>query len=308
MNKCPLTYEPCDTRYSATGLKSLSPKLGSLKDFPYSKSNQLKLAFDLSDKLSFSGVQPKIGGKLNIKEECFEPCNHSSNFIFKLPHEYYEDMPENEDLTMKLAKIAKIEVPLHGLIYAKDGSLLYFIKRFDRQGRKKFPVEDFGQLSGVSADEKYDSSMEKVASLIEQFCTFNLVEKAKLFRLVLFCFLIGNEDLHLKNLSVITVDNVTKLTPSYDLVNSTLARKTKAKDELALPLRGKKSNFKREDLVSYYGKERLGLSDSVINEILQDLNKRIPLWRSQISKSFLPAEKKDLYIEILNQREKRLFS
>ena len=100
---------------------------------------------------------------------------------------------------MRLAAAGGVAVPLHGLMYAKDGSLTYFIKRFDREGRKgKLAVEDFAQLMGRSRDTKYDGSMEKVAQVVETHCTFPAIEKIKLFRLTLVNFLLGNEDMHLK--------------------------------------------------------------------------------------------------------------
>src|SRR4030042_3559984 len=105
---------------------------------------------------------------------------------------------------MRLAAIAGLEVPLHGMVYARDGSLTYFIRRFDRVRRKgKLATEDFAQLQGKSRDTKYDSSMEQVTRTIEEFCTFLLIEKAKLFRLTIFSFVVGNEDMHLKNFSLI---------------------------------------------------------------------------------------------------------
>jgi len=84
---------------------------------------------------------------------------------------------------MKMAKSFGIEVPLTGLIYSKDGSLNYFIKRFDRYGRnKKVHQEDFAQLTNNTRKTKYNFSMEKLISVIDDFCTFPLLEKRKLFR------------------------------------------------------------------------------------------------------------------------------
>lgn len=71
-------------------------------------------------------------------------------------------LPENEDLSMRLAAAAGLDTPLHGLIYAKDGSLTYFIKRFDQIGRnRKLAVEDFAQLMGLDRDTKYDASNQR---------------------------------------------------------------------------------------------------------------------------------------------------
>lgn len=141
---------------------------------------------------------------------------------------------------MCLAEIVGLEIPVHGLIYSKDNSMTYFIKRFDRIGaNKKLALEDFAQLSGEDRYTKYKSSMEKVAAIIESFCTFPKIEFVKLFKLTLFNFLIGNEDMHLKNFSLITRGSKVSLSPAYDLLNSTIAQKN-AEEEIALPIRGRK--------------------------------------------------------------------
>ena len=153
-----------------------------------------------SSKMSVQGVQPKLSAVLNIKDQKFDLVDNHGRFLLKPQHHIYPQMPENEDLTMRLAKSIGLDVPLHGMIWAKDGTLTYFIKRFDRKGQKdKIPVEDFAQLAGLGRDTKYNYSMEKVVNLVNAYCTFPAIEKVKLFKLVLFSFITGNEDMHLKN-------------------------------------------------------------------------------------------------------------
>ncbi len=253
MNRCPITYEFCGSdKYSKKGLYLLSPRLTHLKDFPLGKEEQLELALQYADKLSFSGVQRKLSARLSVSKEIFEVVSRGGNFIIKPQSPDYKELPENEDVTMKLAAVVGIKTPLHGLMYGSDGSLSYFIRRFDRQVKgKKFGVEDFTQLAGVPRETKYDFSMERLVPLIETFCTFPALEKEKLFLLTLFSFLVGNEDLHLKNFSIIHLEDVTEFSPAYDLVNSSVV--IRANDELALTLRGKRSKFTHNDLVSYFG-------------------------------------------------------
>ncbi len=309
MNYCPITYEPCgEDAYSAHGIRQLSPRLYSLKDFPYGKDKQLELALEYSDKISFSGVQPKLSARVNVAISGFEAVKSGGTYILKLPHHLYEELPQNEDLTMRLASIAWIEVPFHGMVYAVDGSLIYFIERFDRGPKKRrVAVEDFSQLAGLSRETKYDFSMEQMIPLIEEFCTFPLVEKEKLFRLTLFNFLVGNEDMHLKNFSLLRSGEITALAPAYDLVNSTLAS-PKTKEEIALPLRGKKSKLKREDLLVYYGEERLGLPRRTIDQIVQNFMLCLKKWKGTIDHSFLSLDKKEKYKQLLQARSERLFS
>lgn len=307
MNRCPITYETCgEQRYSKTGLQLLSPRLQSLKEFPLRKDEQLALALQYADKLSFSGVQKKLSARLSVSREVFDVVAKGGSFIIKPQSADYPELPQNEDLTMKLAACVGINTPIHGMMYCSDGSLSYFIKRFDRKGKgKKIGVEDFAQLAGLSRDTKYDFSMERLVPLIEKFCTFPALEKKKLFLLTLFSFLIGNEDLHLKNFSLIHQEQLIEFSPAYDLVNSSIV--INSNEELALTLRGRKSNLTRTDLVDYFGKERLNLTPETINEILDRLQNSIGKWMELINISFLSKEKKAAYLELLLERRKRLF-
>ena len=204
------------------------------------------------------------------------------------------------------AKAVGIEVPLHGMIYSKDGSLSYFSKRFDRVGRnKKLPVEDFSQIAGLSRDTKYDFTIEKIIRLIEKFCTFPVIEKIKFFKLVLFSFVIGNEDMHIKNFSLITRKNKVEFSPAYDLLNSTLAMGG-AEEEMALHLAGKRSRFRRRALIDYLGRERLGLNEEIIIQTEKDFQKVIAKWEKLINISFLDSEHQTIYLELIKERFQRL--
>jgi serine/threonine-protein kinase HipA len=306
MNRCPITYELCgEQRYSRKGLHLLSPKLKELHDFPFGKEEQLELALECADKISFSGVQRKLNARLSLSRQSFEIVIKGGHFIIKPQSPDYAELPQNEDLTMKLAACVGIPVPLHGLIYCQDRSLSYFIKRFDKKGSERISVEDFAQLAEVSPETKYDFSMEKIIPIIEKFCSFPRLEKKKFFLLILFSFLIGNEDLHLKNLSLITREGITEFSPAYDLLNSSITFKTS--EEVALPLRGKKSNLTRMDLIDYFGMERLNLSTEIVKEVLDHLQQGIGRWKELIQISFLSERKKIAYLHLLDERKKRLF-
>lgn len=113
--------------------------------------------------MSIPGVQPKLSARVSVKHNGFDITDSKGTFIIKPQSDTYREVPENEDLTMKMAKSFGIAVPLTGLVYSKDGSMSYFVKRFDRYGKnKKIHVEDFAQLTGNTRETKYDSSMEKL--------------------------------------------------------------------------------------------------------------------------------------------------
>jgi serine/threonine-protein kinase HipA len=307
MNKCPITYTDCrDQKYSPEGLHTLSPALSALEDFPFTAQEQRREAAARAAKMSIQGVQPKLSIILKIKKHSFEVVDKGGTYIIKPQSDFYEQLPENEDLTMKLAKLCGLNVPVHGLVYCKDGSLSYFIKRFDRYGKnKKYHQEDFAQLTGNTRETKYDWSMERLVPVIAQYCTFPAIENIRLFHLVLFCFLTGNEDMHLKNFSLISRGVKTELTPAYDLLNSTIAI-TNAKEEMALPVRGKKSNLTKNDLIKYYGTERLGLNDKIIGNILESFKTKKQAINDLIQNSFLNINMKQKYLELVEERYKRM--
>jgi serine/threonine-protein kinase HipA len=310
MSRCPITYEMLpeahDGRYSRKGLQRLSRSLTHLDDLPYSAEEQRREAVARATKMSIQGVQPKLSARLRVKEGRFEIVDRGGEFILKPQNPLFHHLPENEDLTMRLAAAAGIEVPIHGLVFSRDGAWTYFIRRFDRLARsRKLAVEDFAQLSGRTRDTKYDSSMEQVTALLDRFTTFPVVEKLDLFTRTVFSFLVGNEDMHLKNFSVVVRDQRVQLSPAYDLVNSTIALPG-ATEEMALPLRGKKSRLKRGDLVDYYGGERLGLTRAAIDSALLRLGKAVPEWARLVNASFLPPDLREAYLAVIEERRERL--
>ena len=304
MNICPITYQPCgDKKYSDNGLKLLSRNLTQLKDLPLTQEEQLREAAIRADKMSIQGVQPKLSAKLNVKDEVFDIVDRGGEYILKPQNNFYPELPENESLTMKLAELIGVEVPLSGMIYSSDGKFTYFIKRFDRYGRsKKLSLEDFAQLAGKSRETKYDYSMEKLITLIDTFCTFPAIEKVKLFRLSIFNFLIGNEDMHLKNFSLITRDNKVELSPAYDLLNTTIVL-PKSQEEIALPLAGKKRNLSAKILIDYFAKERLKLNPTIISQVFNKINTEWNNWEKLIKISFLSNEMKEKYFELMKKRK-----
>ncbi len=308
LGRCPITYQPIPRtkKYSHLGLKKLSPQLKRLADLPLSAKEQRIEARKRAHKMSIQGMQLKLSAKLEIKAGKFSITDVGGKYILKPPHELYEQLPENEDLSMRLAESVGIEVPLHGMLYSRDGSLTYFIKRFDRIAhRDKVPLEDFAQLLGKTRDTKYNSSLEQVAKGIEQFCTFPIIEKKKLLIRLLFNFLIGNEDMHLKNYSLITREEKVELAPAYDFLNSTIVLENPA-EQSALPLGGKKNNLKKKDWIDYFALKILVLNRLTVDEILEKISSPLPKWKEEIVKSFLSQKMKDRYFELFQERRKIL--
>jgi serine/threonine-protein kinase HipA len=147
--------------------------------------------------------------------------------------------------------------------------------------------------------------MEKVAHIITNFCSFPRIETIKLFKLTLFNFLVGNEDMHLKNFSLITRDQKVMLSPAYDLLNTTIAQPN-SKEELALPLNGKKNNLKKRDFIHYFAEQKLQLNEKVIEAVMQEFKDALPTWLPLMRRSFLSQPMQEAYVELLRERALRL--
>jgi len=313
MSRCPITYRDCgEADYSSEGLRLLNSRLQRLRSLPMSASEQRREAIRLAGKLSIQGLQPKLSARLSVKRGVFEAVSKNGQYILKPQHADYPQLPENEALTMHMARVAGLEVPVSGLVYAADGSMTYFVRRFDRVGRAgKRATEDFAQLAGKGRDTKYNYSMERLAGLVDGYCTFAAVERARLFRRILFCWLTGNEDMHLKNFSVIRREGKVELSPLYDCLSTTVALRALGRsedeiEEMALPLRGKRRNLTRRDLVGYYGHNRLELPQTVTEKALTALGEAIPEWLRLIGISFLDEGQRKLYRDLIARRREAL--
>jgi serine/threonine-protein kinase HipA len=311
MNRCRITLEeiPERIRYSRAGLKRLDARLMDILPLPYTLAQQLEEAAARADKMSVQGVQPKLSAVLRIKENRFEVVDRGGRFILKSCPPQWPEVPANEALTMTLAEHSGIEVPVHGLVEGTDGSMVYFIRRFDRVGQgERLPLEDGAQLLGHTRDTKYDSSMEQVISMIERFCTFPVIEKRKLMHRVWFCFLTGNEDMHLKNWSLLSRSGRIALSPAYDLLNTSIILKN-PQEETALPIRGRKRHLNRRDLLDYLAVERCGLQPNLmggdLEKLLLEAEDKWPTW---IQRSFLSEPKREAYLHLVRERVAQLRS
>ena len=138
MNYCRITYAPCgDAVYSLNGLALLSKSLTDLCDLPFSANEQRFDAANRERKMSIQGVQPKLSALLNVRQQGFEITDLGGTFILKPQNKDFPQLPENEAVTMCMASKVGIEVPTTGLVGSQDGSLTYFIRRFDRLGKGK---------------------------------------------------------------------------------------------------------------------------------------------------------------------------
>ena len=257
-------------------------------------------------KTSLTGVQPKLS--LNLTKH--EGGNRLTivglwgDYIFKPQTADYPQLPENEDLTMHMAEVAKIKVVPHSLIRLADGRLGYITKRIDRtEGGVKIDMEDMCQLTLHPTEYKYKGSYEQVAKVIASHSDTPKLDLANYMQLLLFCFVTGNNDMHLKNFSLYRPTESYRITPAYDLLNVAIAN-PRDKDEVALTLSGRKSGLHLCDFVD--AAKTMGLEERLVYNLVGGLQKTLPKWQTLIHNSFLSDEMKIEYGELVMSRLRRL--
>ena len=303
MSRCLITAEEWlgPGPYSPAGLRSLDRRLTHLEPLSFTHQQLLEEAALRAGKMSIQGVQPKLSAVLRVTEGRMALVDAKGRFILKPAHTLYREIPENEALTMSLAATMGIDVPLHGLLRGVDGTRTYFIRRFDREGRDRLPVEDFAQLGGASRDTKYESSVERLIGIVDRYCSFPAVERVRLFERLLFCFLTGNEDMHLKNWSLITRADRVELAPAYDLLNSTIVLRGDV-EETALPLNGQKRNLRAPLFWRYLASDRLQLPKRIVEEVRTRIVTAATQWPARIATSFLSPEMQERYLVLVRNR------
>jgi serine/threonine-protein kinase HipA len=310
--KCHICYgevEP-ENYYHQSCLK----KLFNTKEAPvieFSNNNIASMALEyIKEKHGLPGVQKKLSLTIEHPKKSKPRLTLigylGGEYILKPPTNEYPFMPEIEDLTMHLADIANIIVSEHGLVKMADKKIAYITKRFDRKGNNKLAVEDLCQLSLKLTENKYRSSHEQVGKIIRRYSKVPGDDTLRYFELVLFSFIVGNADMHLKNFSMVTNDlNNIRLSPCYDLLSTKLLiASTIDPEELALPINGKKSNIIKKDFVKLG--ENLNIPIKVINYSISKMLSNQDKWFNKIDDSFVSEELKEKFKILISNNCQKL--
>ena len=255
---------------------------------------------------SLTGVQPKLS--LNLYKH--EGSNRLTivglwgDFIFKPQTDTYPELPENEDLTMHMAEVARIKVVPHSLIRLADSTIGYITHRIDRTKKgEKIDMEDLCQLTLHPTEYKYKSSYEQIAKTIVAYSSMPKLDLVNFMQVLLFSFITGNNDMHLKNFSLYRPKRLYQLTPAYDLLNVAIVN-PKDKEELALTLNGKKSRLKLSDFLK--ASATMGIEKNVTMQLIASMKNALPAWAELINNSFLSKDMKEAYLELIDKRIKAL--
>lgn len=305
--KCLFCYEELDSEedfHSTCSLKffgtNKAPKLN------YTIDEMEELAQNIVESsIAIPGVQPKLS--LGFIKEVLQNGSKGrltvlnalgGNYILKPQNKTFPEMPENEHLTMKMAEIFGISAVPSSLIRLKSGELSYITKRIDRkENGEKIHMQDMFQIT--EAFDKYRSSLEKIGKAITEYSSNTLLDILRFYEVILFSYITGNNDMHLKNFSLIRNNEDWEFSPAYDLLNVHL-HLPEDKEETALTLAGKKSRLTKNDFIQLGLK--FNLTDKQISNSFKRLKKREKKMLTLIGKSFLTPENQEKYKEMMRSR------
>jgi len=253
------------------------------------------------------GVQKKLS--LHLVSDGKKPrltlVNFPTGYILKPQVAEFEALPESEQLIMTMADTAGISTVPHALIKGNTG-IAYITKRVDRNiiGNKieMLAMEDFCQLDLRLTEDKYRGSYERCAKIIRQYSSRVGVDVAEFFIRLVFCFIVGNSDMHLKNFSLIeTAERSGEyvLSPAYDLLPVN-ANMPSDKEQFALAMNGKKVNIRRGDFLKFA--DTCGITRQTAEKLIESLAKLTPQWLEMCDKSLLPDELRERLKRIIAER------
>ncbi len=278
----------------------------SVPELPYTRENLTDLAKQvIRSQTTLTGVQAKLSLDINKggrnETDRFTIVGLWGRYILKPQTDRFAHLPELEDLTMHLAELAKMQVVPHSLIRFADGELCYITRRIDRTATgDKLPMEDMCQLTERLTEHKYKGSYEQIAKAIQRFSAVPKLDMVNYWEQVVFSWITGNADMHLKNFSLYSKEQGKYLlTPAYDMLSTALVMPEDT-EELALTLNGKKRKIKKADFVA--SMQASGLEEKVINNIFAKFAKVKDRWVEFIDLSFLPDEMKEAFKVIIAEK------
>ncbi|MCA6361927.1 MAG: HipA domain-containing protein [Bacteroidetes bacterium] len=274
----------------------------------YSAEDMQQLAEEIiKSQITVTGVQPKLSlniGKSETGVRKLTLVGLWGNYILKPPAQYYPQLPEVEDVTMHLAEIAGIITVPHCLIRLQSGELSYITKRVDRSKKETVHMEDMCQLTERLTEHKYRGSYEQIAKAINKYSAQPGLDIVNFYEIVLFSFLTGNADMHLKNFSLLQrKGGEFVLSPAYDLVATTLVNPDD-KEETALTLNARKTKLKRSDFEAAFHNAQLNIKQQ--ENIFEKMSRAKNAWLECISRSFLSPPMQQQFAELIETRMARL--
>lgn len=273
-------------------------------------------------RISLSGAQPKFSIVVDDDKLRYIREGEQGTFILKPRPTAYQIINKdfcvaNEHVTMQIAsQVYGIETAANALCFFDDGTPAYITRRFDVHSKGKYKQEDFAALLGYTKDNagsnyKYDkASYEECAEVIHRYVKATLIDIRRFFRIILFNFVTLNDDAHLKNFSLIESNGEYRLSPAYDLINTSLQLmnphifaldKGLFKEGMAF---SDTHTINRSDFEEF-GK-RIGLPIKVIKQEIDMFAAEQPLVKELLGRSFLSPSLQKQYWMAFDYRRKML--
>tara|TARA_R110001583_G_scaffold137579_3_gene289194 strand:- start:1115 stop:2074 length:960 start_codon:yes stop_codon:yes gene_type:complete len=276
-------------------------------DYDVSQINELAEE-NVAQRIIVTGVQPKLSmgfTKTATEERLTIVGALNGRYILKPPYSAYPQMPELEALCMLMTQACGIETVPFLLLPLKGGELAYITRRIDRNAQgDKFAMEDACQFNERLTEHKYRGSYEQIAKGIIAYSKNPIKDVVHFYEQVIVSFLIGNNDMHLKNFSLIAKEsNAYELTPAYDMISAQLLLPDDLED-LALNINGKKRKLKREDFNEAMLKAHI--PEKAIENLWKRIEKGMNEWSGLIDYSFLTQERKTEFKELINKKKTQL--
>lgn len=257
--------------------------------------------------LTVPGVQKKLS--LHLHAEGGKPrltlVNYPTGYILKPQVNEFEALPEAEQLVMCMADVSGISTVPHAIVRS-GGNLAYITKRIDRiihnADVKMLAMEDFCQLDLRLTADKYKGSYERCAKVIKTYSSQIGLDMAELFMRLVFSFVVGNSDMHLKNFSLIeTAEGSSSyvLSPAYDLLPINVIM-PEDNEEFALALNGKKTHIRKKDFLVFA--DKCEITKASAEKMIAKIISMQPKYFEMCSNSSLPEHLKESFIALINTR------
>jgi len=297
-------HERCIKRFFGTD---------KMPEIDISKEKLEQLAQETADQgLTVPGVQKKLSLHLtNERNAKLTLVNYPTGYILKPQTDMYKHLPESEYLIMSMAEATGIKTVPFALV-KMDGSYAYITRRVDREKSKsvkvkvkKLAMEDFCQLDGKLTENKYIGSYERCGKIIAQHSFMPMLDEAELFLRLVFCYVVGNSDMHLKNFSLIETkfkSGEYRLSPAYDMLPVQVVAKDQ--EDVALTLNGKKKNLRKNDFLTFA--DNIGLQDKVAERLMDKVVKLEKKYITMCQNSYLTEEMKAVLCSLISERIEKI--
>lgn len=316
---CQICLKKSDAFYHATCLKQFFALNGVDPVIPMTSSEFYERAPANVTGFSISGAQVKMQIKVTDKQLVI--CSSGGDYILKPSPQAFPQAAENEHLCMQIARTLKFEIPPVALLSFADETLVFAIKRFDRHYHKenkiqqKIHQEDLMQamsLAKITSNSKYEYSYQQVLlDLITIAKGLHLA--AEFFKRLVFAYLIGNDDLHLKNISLLYTKEGIRLTPLYDYLSTSLYGANGSVMALSmLPDNKETSTFNKMGNGYYYYADfqalgtSVGLTEKFIAKTIRTLTGKMDKIEILVKHSYLNQTRQQQFIDLINNRKARL--